>query len=188
MATVKEAKRKSLIQILTLMVAVCIIVVVVVLAQKWFNSRPGTPPAQLSVTATAGGKSIEVLPYMVCELDAQCPEGTVPNLTVDAGGTLEIDVPEELASHQWRILTIYTDPAANDETLHGAGETTHVEIPGSVDPIKASTGTQPKLQLVEISALLIGHDDNGEETPVNTVWSLSTMTEDELAQSKAQGN
>ena len=73
------------------------------------------------------------------------------------------------------MLSIYDDPAANDETSHGANETTEVDIPGSVDPIEASTGERPRLMVVEVSSLMIGTDDDGEETPLATVWSLSTM-------------
>ena len=35
---------------------------------------------------------------------------------------------------------------------------------------------------------MIGHDANGEETPMHTVWSLSTMTDAELKESRATGD
>ena len=113
------------------------------------------------------------------ERRTECPEGEVPNLTVGDDDTLKLDIPEEISDHEWKILSIYDDPAANDETAHGANETTEVSIPGSVDPIKASTGKRPRLKVVEISSMMIGTDDNGDETPLATVWSLTTMTDKE---------
>lgn len=175
MATRKQARRNSLIQLSVLVVAVAVVVAAVVLFQNWANSRPGKLPTEISVTASNGKDSLEVFPYLSCEPGTDCPEGKVPHLTVGPDQTLTLEIPSDIASHQWQLLTIYDDPAANDEQLHGAGETTKVEIPGSVDPIEASTGKRPTLQVVEVSAVMIGRDANGEEAPFTTVWSLSTM-------------
>ncbi|WP_301187466.1 DUF2771 family protein, partial [Corynebacterium stationis] len=41
---------------------------------------------------------------------------------------------------------------------------------------------RPKLIVVEVSAVLIGADDNGDEAPYSSVWSLSTMSDEELAE------
>ena len=96
---------------------------------------------------------------------------------------MKLDIPDALSRYQWQVLSIYDDPAANDETRHGAGETEAVEIPGSVDPIEASDSQdRPKLIVVEVSAVLIGADDNGDEAPYSSVWSLSTMSDEELAE------
>ena len=35
---------------------------------------------------------------------------------------------------------------------------------------------------------MIGHDANGEETPLHTVWSLSTLSEEELKDSPNSDN
>lgn len=192
MATRKEAQRKSLLQILALIIAVVIIVVGVVLFQSWMNNRPGAEPKDVAVTATIGNNSIEVFPYIACEPGMDCPEGDVPNLTVGPDDTLKLEIPKEISNHQWKILTIYDDVAANDEKLHGANETSEVEIPGSVDVIDVSTsgetGQRPQLKIVEITSVLIGTDDKGEEAPFTTVWSLSTMTDEELAQQEASAD
>lgn len=179
MATRKEARKKSLLQILALIVVVAVIVAAVVIFQNWWNQRPGPDPRDITVTASVGDKSIDVAPYIACEPGSECPEGEVPNLPVGDDDTLKLDIPEEISDHEWKILSIYDDPAANDETAHGANETTEVSIPGSVDPIKASTGKRPRLKVVEISSMMIGTDDNGDETPLATVWSLTTMTDKE---------
>ncbi|QPK79754.1 DUF2771 domain-containing protein [Corynebacterium lizhenjunii] len=177
MATRKEAQRKSLLQLLALVIAVVVIIVGAVLVQNWLNSRPGKDPAEVSITAQVGDESLEVFPYLSCEPGTQCPEGTVPHLEVGADQTLVLELPEDIARHQWKLLTIYDDPAANDEQLHGAGETTRVEIPGSVAAIEASSGKPARLAVVEVSTVLIGTDADGEETPKATVWSLSTLAE-----------
>lgn len=187
MATVKQARKKSLLQFLALIIAVAVIVVAVVLFQKWRNDRPGPEPQDVTITATVGSDTLDVAPYSVCEPGTDCKEGEVPNLTVGPDDTLKLEIPEAIYNHEWSVLSIYDDPAANDSTAHGANETTSLEIPGSVPPIEASTGERPQLKVVEISTLMIGHDANGEETPMQTVWSLSTMTDKELKESKATG-
>lgn len=188
MATVKQARKKSLLQFLALIIAVAVIVVAVVLFQKWRNDRPGPEPQDVTITATVGTDTLDVAPYSVCEPGTDCKEGEVPNLTVGPDDTLKLEIPEAISNHEWSVLSIYDDPAANDSTSHGANETTSLDIPGSVPPIEASTGERPKLMVVEISTLMIGHDANGEETPMQTVWSLSTMTDEELKESKATGD
>ena len=188
MATVKQARKKSLLQFLALIIAVAVIVVAVVLFQKWRNDRPGPEPQDVTITATVGSDTLDVAPYSVCEPGTDCKEGEVPNLTVGPDDTLKLEIPEAISNHEWSVLSIYDDPAANDTTSHGANETTSLDIPGSVPPIEASTGERPKLMVVEISTLMIGHDANGEETPMQTVWSLSTMTDEELKESKATGD
>ena len=187
MATVKQARKKSLLQFLALIIAVAVIVVAVVMFQKWWNARPGPDPKDVTITATVGDETLEVAPYIVCEPGTDCEEGDVPNLTVGPDDTLKLEIPEAISNHEWSVLSIYDDPAANDSTAHGANETTSLEIPGSVPPIEASTGERPQLKVVEISTLMIGRDANGEETPMHTVWSLSTMTDEELKESKATG-
>ncbi|OFK63236.1 DUF2771 domain-containing protein [Corynebacterium sp. HMSC078A10] len=187
MATVKQARKKSLLQFLALIIAVAVIVVAVVLFQKWRNDRPGPEPQDVTITATVGSDTLDVAPYSVCEPGTDCKEGEVPNLTVGPDDTLKLEIPEAISNHEWSVLSIYDDAAANDSTSHGANETTSLDIPGSVPPIEASTGERPKLMVVEISTLMIGHDANGEETPMQTVWSLSTMTDEELKESKATG-
>lgn len=179
MATRKEARKRSLLQILALIIAVVIIVVGVVVFQNWWNSRPGPEPQEVSITASVGDENKEISPYLVCQPGVECPEGEVPNLIVGEDETLRLDIPEAIHDHEWKVLTIYDDPAANDETVHGGYDTDFVEIPGSVDPIEASTGERPRLMVVEVSALMVGTDDNGEETPFSTVWSLSTMSEED---------
>lgn len=167
MATRKEAKRKSLIQVLVLIVAVVVVAVATLVFQNWWQNRPGAEPSEITVHASVGDREAEITPYLVCELGEECPEGEVNELLVDADETLRLEIPEEIYSTQWRVLQIYDDPAANDEILHGSYDTDSVEISGSVD--------DARLLVVEISTVVVGTDDEGEETPYSVVWSISTM-------------
>ena len=97
MATRKEARKKSLLQLLALIIAVAVIVVSVVLFQNWWNSRPGPEPQDITVKASVGEKSLDVAPYMVCELGTECPEGEAPNLTVGKDDTLHLEIPEAVS-------------------------------------------------------------------------------------------
>ncbi len=51
------------------------------------------------------------------------------------------------------------------------------EASRSLSVIVVSDHTVAKV--VEISSMMIGTDDNGDETPLATVWSLTTMTDKE---------
>ena len=167
MATRKEAKRKSLIQILVLIVAVVVVAVAALVFQNWWTTRPGPEPGSITLQARVGDREEEISPYLVCELGAECPETEVAELLVDADETLHIDVPEAVHKVPWRVLRIYDDPAANDEVLHGAYDTDSVEIAGSAG--------DARLLVVEISTVLIGTDDQGEESPYSVVWSIATQ-------------
>ncbi|RNE48647.1 DUF2771 domain-containing protein [Corynebacterium alimapuense] len=174
MATRKQARQKSLLQILALLIAVVIVIVTAVLMQNWWNDRPGPQPEEVSITATVGEESVEILPYLVCEPGTDCPEGEVPNLSVGEDDTLVLQIPEEIHDHDWQILKIYDDPAVNDQQYHGSFDTTEVEIAGSVDPIEEGD-PRPRLVVVEISSVMIGINDDGEENPYATIWSLNTI-------------
>lgn len=181
MATRKQARQKSLLQILALLIAVVIIIVAAILVQNWWTSRPGPEPHDVAITATNGEQAIDVAPYMVCELGTECQEGDVPTLLVGPDDNLVLDIPEDIHDHDWQLLTIYDDPAANDQVFHGSYDAEQVEIPGSTDPIGDSE-ERPNLMVVEISSVMIGHDEDNEETPYATVWSLATMEQGDNAQ------
>lgn len=180
MATRKEARKRSLLQILGMVIAVAVIAVAAVLIQSWWNNRPAPDPSTISITASVGDRSEEIAPYMVCELGVECPEGDVPTISVDENDTLHLEIPDEIRDTQWKLLRIYDDPAANDESLYGAGEKNSVDIPGSVDPIEASdSDKRPQLQVVEVSNVMVSEVDGKEEAPYSVVWSIATQaTED----------
>lgn len=129
------------------------------------RDKPATPVRQLQVSVSSGENSLDVEPYTVCELDAQCEGSQPPSLALDAGSDVQVEVPPELASSSWRLLSIYDDPAANDEQLFQSGETTEGSVPAVKD--------QARLVVVEVSALAIDINDSGQETPVVATWSVS---------------
>ncbi|MGD7001922.1 DUF2771 domain-containing protein [Corynebacterium halotolerans] len=178
MVSPKKAKKKSLLLVLALIIAVVIVAVASILFQNWWNSRPGPDPAEVAITAKVGDREMEILPYMVCAPGEECPEGEVPALEVGPDETLTLEVPEAIHERDWSVLTIYDDPAANDQQLHGGHDTDTVEIPGSVDPVNEESAERPQLVVVEVSNAMISTDDNGEEIPVSVVWSINARGEE----------
>lgn len=173
MATRKEAKRKSLLQVLALLVVAAVVVAVVVLAQTWFSNRPSPEPEDTALSVSVGDEQLEVLPYIVAEPGQEPQEGDIPTVEVGPDETLTIELPSHVYDHDWSAVLIYDDPAANDERLHGPSDTDRLEVPGSVDPVTEG-GERPQLMVVEIQSVMIGHDANGEETPYSTIWSVAT--------------
>ena len=168
----KNARRKNLMQFLTLLLAVAVVLAVFVLAQQWWNNRPGPDPrtVELSVTTPDGEKKIT--PFLACDLGKQCPENEVPEAALGAEEQMTISLPEEVAAHEWALLKIYDQEAANDESLFKAHERNSIDISGSSDPLSAQDSARPRLQVVEIKTVMIGTDDAGEESPYSVVWSL----------------
>lgn len=177
MVSPKKAKKKTLLRVLALIIAVVIVVVASVLVQNWWNNRPGPDPAEVSITASVGDREVEVFPYMVCAPGEECPEGEVPVIAVGPDDTLTLDIPEAIHQGDWSALTIYDDPAANDQQLHAGYDADSLEIPGSVDPVSEDSQERPQLVVVEISNAMVGKDANGEETPVSVVWSINAQGE-----------
>ncbi len=169
----RKTRRKNIIQIVALTVAVVLVVVISVLFQNWWNDRPETEPEDVSISASSPAGEVEVLPFSICEPGVECAENDVPTLEVGADEELHLSIPEEIHDHDWYLLTIYDDPAANDEFYHTSYDATEATVPGSVDPIEEGA-ERPRLVVVEIASVMIGHDDNGVETPYTVTWSLST--------------
>lgn len=170
----RKTKRKNLIQLLSLIVAVAVVVAASVAFQTWWKNRPGPEPKDIKVTAEVGDTKLDVTPYAICEPGVDCPEGEVPTIAVGEDDTLTVSVPTDISDHDWSLLKIYDDPAANDEMYYKANEQTSVDVPGSVDPTTEGSTTRPRLVVVEINSVLIGHNDAGEETPYSVTWSIST--------------
>ncbi|MCH6197716.1 DUF2771 domain-containing protein [Corynebacterium mastitidis] len=171
MAASKKGKHRSLVQILALLTTVVIVIAVVYLAQTWWNNRPDPAPKDLRLTATAGERSEEIAPYMVCEVNTDCAEGEVPTLPIGEDDALTLDLPEPIYDHDWTLLTIYDDPAYNDTRNFGGNEQESVTIPGSLDPTEEGA-PRPRLMVVEVNTALIDRDAEGNETPVAAVWSV----------------
>lgn len=172
----RKTKRKNLIQILSLIVAVLLVVILSVVFQQWWNNRPEPLPQEISISASSPAGEVEVFPFSMCEPGVECAENEVPTLEVGADEELHLTIPEAIHDHDWYLLTIYDDPAANDEFYHTSYDATEATVPGSVDPTEEGA-ERPRLVVVEVSAVMIGQDENGEESPYTVTWSLSTMNE-----------
>ncbi|WP_257162642.1 DUF2771 domain-containing protein [Corynebacterium cystitidis] len=168
----KKAKAQSLKTVAIIAVLVVLLVGAVYGFMQWQGSRPATDPHEVTVTATIGDNVVETTPYMVCEPGVECPENEVPAITVTPDDTVRIEVPEDIYDHDWQLLSIYDDPGANDQQLHGPYDADSVDIPVSAAPVGDST-ENPQLIVVEVSSIMIGHDDAGEESPYMTTWSFA---------------
>ncbi len=164
---------KNMKQITALVVAVIIVIIISLLFQNWWNSRPGPEPAEVAITASTGAETVEVFPFSVCEPGVECNEAEVPTIAADDSATITMQLPKEIYDHDWSLLTIYDDPAANDEFYYGPYEQETAEVPVTIDPVSDDSTTRPKLVVIEIKAVMIGHDAQGVETPYTTTWSLS---------------
>jgi hypothetical protein len=167
-----KTTRKNLKQIAALVVAVVVVIVVSLVFQNWWKSRPGPEPAEVAITASNGTQTIEVLPYSICEPGVECTESEVPTISAQPGDTINLQLPSEIYDHDWSLLTIYDDPVANDEFYYGPYEQKTADVTVTADA-KGESTTKPKLVVLEIKAVMIGHDSNGVETPYTTTWSLS---------------
>lgn len=157
-------------QFVLVVVAALVLVAGIHAFMEFQRTRPATPVEDLRVEVTSAGETREIAPYTICELDQQCDGGEPPTMPLDpaagaADAVVRVRVPEEIAALSWRVLMIYDDPAANSEYVYTSGESSEHEI-------EAATASGARLVVAEVSALTIGTDAAGEETPVIATWSI----------------
>ena len=156
MATRKEARRRAVIQVSALAVVTAVIVVVVVFAATWFSNRSATHPSEVAITVSNGEDSVEVLPYQVCEIGTECGEGAeIPVIDVEPGDVLTVELDPSIYDHDWSLLSIYDDPGANDQQLHGPNDASSVEVPVTAAPVGDSE-EEPRLVVVEVNSAMLG--------------------------------
>lgn len=160
----RPAKAKSIKPIVAIVLAALVLVAAIYAFMEWQNSRPGTPVRELQVEVTSAGQQRQIEPYTVCELDQECVGGKPPTMALDES-VVHVAVPAEISNTSWRLLAIYDDPAANNETVYTSNEASEHEI-------EAVTDTGARLVVAEVSALEIDHDASGEEIPVIATWSV----------------
>lgn len=169
----RKTRRRNLIQITALIVAVAIVVAGSIAFQTWWNNRPEKEPREVAIEVSSPSSSQEVFPFSICEPGVTCPENTVPVITVNADQELTVKVPPQVSDHDWSLLKIYDDPVANDQSFYTAHETSEVTVPVST-PLKKDSQDRTKLVVIEVSSVLIGHDEKVEETPYTVTWSIRT--------------
>ena len=156
----KKTRRRNLTQFLMLTVAVVAVVAISITFQRWWNNRPGPEPRDIQLTVSAPSGEQKISPFTVCEPGTTCAENSVPEVRLGEQDKVKVTV------------TIYDDPAANDQSSFKAHEKQEVEVSGSAEPRTADSTTRPRLVVVEISTAMVGHNDAGEETPYSVVWSV----------------
>lgn len=172
--SVADRRKKSLLQFVVLIVAVVLVVLASVAFQRWWNNRPDPDPQEVTITATVGGKSTAVEPYLVCEIGETCPESpdvvTVKTEADSGADHITLKLPKNVFDHDWSLVSIYDDPARNQQRNFAAYESTSVDVPLTVAAEEG--GDSASLVVVEISSALIGQNGDGEETPYAVTWSV----------------
>ncbi|WP_291313377.1 DUF2771 family protein [Corynebacterium sp. UBA2622] len=153
------------VQLLVLVLGVAVLVTGLYFFWEWQKNRPGTPVRDLRVEVSNGATHEEISPYTVCELDAQCDGGDPPAYPLDESSPVTFKVPKEISTSSWKLLTIYDDPAANDEQIFQSGQSKEA----SADAVKDGA----HLVVAEVSYLAVDEGNDGNEIPVVATWSVS---------------
>lgn len=168
----KAAQRTQLFTFLGIVVLVVAVAGIVLGYQKWQDSRAQTAPRDLRVTVVTADGEVELAPYSVCSFDdADCAGDASSLVDFPSDGEITLRLPSEIYNHDWNLVQIFDDPAANTENTYTANEMTEITLQGSSE-LEDEDGNHPRLTVVEIQSLLI--DSSGEEEePVAAVWSIS---------------
>lgn len=171
----RKAQRRQLLTVLAIAVMVIVVVAGVLVFNKWKDKQVETLPADQRITAIVNGEETDIAPYIACELDdKECQDQENKPFELDLHGAKEftLKVPSDVAATQWAMLQIFNDPGANTEKTFAPNESSEVTIKLDSDKV-ADDKTTPRTAVVEIHSMLVGLDDNDEQTPVNTVWSIA---------------
>ena len=169
----KAAQRKQLLMFLGVIVLVAVVAGAVLGIQKYMDSRDGTKPADLRVTAvSADGEETELAPWSIwADGDERTNDEDPSTLDIPADGEITLKLPSDVYDHDWTLLQVYDDEGANSSSSYAANEAKEVTIEGS-SSLTDDEGNHPRLIGVEIQSVLI--DDSGdEEEPVVAVWSIA---------------
>lgn len=169
----RKAQRKQLMTVLAIIALVAVVVAAVLFYNRWQEGRIETLPQDQRIVAVVDGQETNIAPYSTCEVDDHnCTGGEPFELKVGDAKEFTLKIPADVYDHDWRMVQIFDDPGANSESYFTSHESEEVTV--SVESEKKSEdGSTPKLTVVEIQSLLIGEDADGEQTPVNTVWSIA---------------
>lgn len=159
-------------------IVILVVAVLVVLGLSWtvtryLDNRPDPEPETVAIEATVGDTTVEVFPYAKVEPGLDPEVKAVTQLAVGPDEELELSLPEPIYDHDWSLLSIYDDPAYNKEDYFTGRQQRSVIIPGIAPD--APDETAPRLVVVEVKSVLIGHDAHGEETPYYVTWSINAQ-------------
>ncbi|HIW95396.1 MAG TPA: DUF2771 domain-containing protein [Candidatus Corynebacterium gallistercoris] len=157
---------------LTIAAVVAIVIAGVIGYTRWKDGQVETLPADQVIVAVVDGQETEIRPYSACQLDdPECQPSEPTVLKVGDADEIELRVPEDVYDHDWSVLRIYDDPGANADDYYKSYEVESVTIPVTSEK-KAEDGSSPTLAVVEVHSMLVGLDDEGEQAPIATVWSI----------------
>ncbi|WP_293792141.1 DUF2771 domain-containing protein [uncultured Corynebacterium sp.] len=168
----KRAQRKQLLTMGAIVVLVVVVIGGVLLYNRWQDGKIETLPQEQRITAVVDGKELEIAPYSVCELDDRdCKPSEPHKLEVGDAKEVTLKLPEDVYNHDWSLLQIFDDPGANQDNYYKGDERQEVTLKTEAD-VKSKDGSTPKLKVLELHSMLIGLDDNDEQTPYATIWSI----------------
>lgn len=161
--------------------AVGLAVLAVYVVAPWFQgSESETDAERPRITASAGGVSVAVEPFIYCEVtrpDICDPPGETVELPVAAGQELTVALPESLSDAPWILATFYVDPAAPDaedslqggEQLFAPGTETSVSVPDIDEQGRVLAGVE-----VRLPTGLYNPDTKEDTIVTHATWSVAT--------------
>lgn len=168
----KRAQRKQLMTMGAIVALVVVVIGGVLLYNRWQDGKVETLPQDQRITAVVDGEEHEIAPYSVCELDDPDCEPSEPyKLQVGDAKKVTIKPPEDVYDHDWSLLQIFDEPGANQDNYYKGYEREEVTLDLEAS-MKADDGSPPQLKVLELHSMLVGLDDNDEQTPYATIWSI----------------
>lgn len=168
----KRAQRKQLLTMGSIVALVVVVIGGVLLYNRWQDGKIETLPQDQRITAVVDGEEHEIAPYSVCELDdPDCHPSEPSKLEVGGAKQVTLKLPEDVYDHDWSLLQIFDEPGANQDNYYKAHERQEVTLDLEAS-VKTKEGKTPTLKVLELHSMLVGLDENDEQTPYATIWSI----------------
>lgn len=168
----KRAQRKQLMTMGAIVALVVVVIGGVLLYNRWQDGKVETLPQDQRIIAVVDGEEHEIAPYSVCQLDdPDCKPSEPYKLQVGDAKKVTLKPPEDVYDHDWSLLQIFDEPGANQDNYYKSYEREEVTLDLEAS-VKADDGSTPQLKVLELHSMLVGLDDNDEQTPYATIWSI----------------
>mgnify|MGYP001941470982 FL=1 len=168
----KRAQRKQLMTMGSIVALVVVVIGGVLLYNRWQDGKIETLPQDQRIIAVVDGEEHEIAPYSVCQLDdPDCKPSEPYKLQVGDAEKVTLKPPEDVYDHDWSLLQIFDEPGANQDNYYKSYEREEVTLDLKAS-LKADDGSTPQLKVLELHSMLVGLDDNDEQTPYATIWSI----------------
>lgn len=168
----KRAQRKQLMTMGAIVALVVVVIGGVLLYNRWQDGKIETLPQDQRIIAVVDGEEHEIAPYSVCQLDdPDCKPSEPYKLQVGDAKKVTLKPPEDVYDHDWSLLQIFDEPGANQDNYYKSYEREEVTLDLEAS-VKADDGSTPQLKVLELHSMLVGLDDNDEQTPYATIWSI----------------